>query len=114
MGYGLEWPTDGPLLQGSGHRCYFCDNPSCDCFDHEVGEDENGEGEEDDEVQKQIFKFVFTDQSAGFDVKAIERLDFDGLNSIIHSYHDHGEDDHGDEDEDENGDKNGEGDKNKI
>ena len=35
----LEWPTDGPLLQGSGHRCYFCDNPSCDCFDHDDGDD---------------------------------------------------------------------------
>ena len=38
----LEWPTDGPLLQGSGHRCYFCDNPSCECFDHDDG-DENGD-----------------------------------------------------------------------
>ena len=51
MGYGLEWPTDGPLLQGSGHRCYFCDNPSCDCFDHDDGEDENGE---DDVVNARV------------------------------------------------------------
>ena len=35
--------TDGPLLQGSSHWCYFCDNPSCDCFDHDDGEDGNGD-----------------------------------------------------------------------